>query len=66
MSPNYVVIPGVVDGKVLTELPGHKDLARPAATAAIIAAAAGLAQAHVETLPSPARQWYMNGWRTTR
>ena len=32
-------------------LPGHKDLARPAATAAIIAAAAGLAQAHVETLP---------------
>jgi len=31
-------------------LPGHKDLARPAATAAIIAAAAGLAQAHVETL----------------
>jgi NADPH2:quinone reductase len=32
-------------------LPGHKDLARPAAAAAIIAAAAGLAQAHVETLP---------------
>ena len=32
-------------------LPGHKDLARPAAAAAIRAAAAGLAQAHVETLP---------------
>src|SRR5215470_17089303 len=47
-------------------LPGHKDLARPAATAAIRAAPAGLAQAHVETLPSPARQWHINGWRTTR
>jgi NADPH2:quinone reductase len=32
-------------------LPCHKDLARPAAAAAIRAAAAGLAQAHVETLP---------------
>jgi NADPH:quinone reductase len=32
-------------------LPGYKDLARPAAAAAIRAAAAGLAQAHVETLP---------------
>ena len=32
-------------------LPGHKDLARPAATAAIRAAVAGLARAHVETLP---------------
>lgn len=32
-------------------LPGHKELARLAATAAIRAAAAGLAQAHVETLP---------------
>jgi NADPH:quinone reductase len=32
-------------------LPGHKDLARPAATAAIRTAAAGLAQANVETLP---------------
>ena len=32
-------------------LPGHKDLARPAATAAIRAAAAGLAQADAETLP---------------
>ena len=32
-------------------LPGHKDLARPAATAAVRAAAAGLAQADVQTLP---------------
>ena len=32
-------------------LPGHKDLARPAATAAIRAAAAGLAQADAQTLP---------------
>lgn len=32
-------------------LPSHKDLARPAATAAIRAAAAGLAKANVETLP---------------
>jgi NADPH2:quinone reductase len=32
-------------------LPGHKELARLAATTAIRAAAAGLAQAHVETLP---------------
>jgi NADPH2:quinone reductase len=32
-------------------LPGHKDLARPAAAAAIRAAAAGLAQANVETFP---------------
>ena len=47
-------------------LPGHKDLARPAAPAAIRAAAVGLAQADVETLPSPARQWHMNDWRTTR
>lgn len=34
-----------------TFLPSHQDLARPAATAAIRAAAAGLAQANVETLP---------------
>lgn len=38
--------------------------ARPAATAAIRAAAAGLAQTRVETLPPPAPQRHTNGWRS--
>ena len=47
-------------------LPSHKDLARAAATAAIRAAAAGLAQPMSRRFPSPAQQWHMNGLRTTR
>jgi hypothetical protein len=47
--------------------PGHKELARPAATAAIRTATAGLAQGpRWRRFPSPARQRYMNAWKTAR